>query len=77
MVNVSEPTLNLVTYHMPKMLIGMNQNGEWVSLRAVESRGKDIRPTGGKSAPNLPSSLMRNTVSPYSRPQGKADRKER
>jgi hypothetical protein len=39
-----------------------------------------MEPTGGKPAPNLPSSLTQNTETPYLRPNtlsGQADRKER
>jgi len=70
MVNASEPAINLVTYNMPKTLIGMNQNGEWTGPWILFFQGKDISSTGEKLVPNLPTSLMRNTVSPYFRPQG-------
>lgn len=75
-VNRCESALNPVSCNVPKMLSGTNQNGVWVGLRACHSRSEDFGPTGEKPAPNLPLSLMRNTISPYpcpslaSEPQG-------
>lgn len=67
-VNICESALNPVSCDVPKMLIGTDQNGVWVSLRACHSRSEDFVPTGEKPAPNLPSSRTQNTISPYLRP---------
>lgn len=40
------------------------------------TKALDVNPTGEEPAPNLPLSLTRNTVSPYVRLMGQADRKE-
>lgn len=64
-VNVCESALNLVSCKVPKMLSGTDQNGTWGGLRACHSRSEDFEPTGEKPAPNLPSLLTWNTVSPY------------
>lgn len=68
MVNICESALNLVSCIVPKMLLGTDQNGTWVGLRICHFRSEDFEPTGEKPAPNLPSSLTWNTVSPYLRP---------
>ena len=53
MVNESELPINVVTADKPKMLTGLDQNGEWTSLRVTSSRNGDISFTGEKAAPKL------------------------
>jgi hypothetical protein len=75
--NRCESALNPVSCDVPKMLLGTGQNGMWVSLWTCHFQSEDFAPTGEKPAPNLPSSLMWNTISPYlcprwaGRPQGR------
>lgn len=64
-VNRCESALNPVSCDVPKMLSGTNQNGVWVGLWTCHFQSEDFGPTGEKPAPNLPVSLMQNTISPY------------
>jgi hypothetical protein len=44
MVNVSEVVINSVTYDLPKMLTGSNQNGKGVVLRFGTSQAETKSP---------------------------------
>ena len=47
MVNISEPTINLVNWTMPKMLTGMNQKVRERVFGRVEYQSKDNSPHRG------------------------------
>ena len=74
MVNISEPMINLVNCNMPKMLTGMNQKvrggGLWTGR--VPEQGQQP-PPGDSRHLTFQLSLMRNMVSPYSRPSGQSE----
>lgn len=46
MVNASESVINLVSWTMPKMLIGMNQNGVWADFGFAISGARTFSPPG-------------------------------
>ena len=73
MVNISEPTINLVNWTMPKMLTGMNQKVRERVFGWVQFQSKDDSSPGDSRHLTFQLSLMRNMVSPYSRPSGQSE----
>ena len=76
MVNKRESVINPVKIDMPKMLKGMGQNGKWVVSGLLITKARTLLPPGDSRHLTFYLSPTRNTVSPYARPQGQADRKE-
>ena len=64
-VNTCESALNLVSCCVPKMLLGTDQKVSGLDFGLAIPEARISNPTGEKSAPNLPSLLTWNTISPY------------
>ena len=52
MANICEFSINVVKSDKPKILKGLNQNGEWSSIEAYESSIMDVAPPAKRERPN-------------------------
>jgi len=75
-VNRCKLVINLAIPDMPKMLTGMSQNGTWAVFGLEPAKAWTTSPSGNNRRLTFLLSPARNTVSPYVRPPGQADRKE-
>jgi hypothetical protein len=65
MVNVREPSINVVIRNKPKMLTGLNQKVRSTAWSLILAPSWAQRATGEQRAPTPFVSYRRNTVSPY------------
>ncbi len=76
MTKQNEPLINTVTTNKPNYAERLEPKGTWVVVVVTADNTRTRYPSVERRSLTHRLLIRRNTVSPYSRPAGQADRKE-